>query len=136
MRHQIRRAGIVLCAALWVGSVNAQSCAEEVIRNLFGELEAIDTAGEGRLKTALDQLAAQESWSEAERGEFTAAIADNPDVDAAETTRGEMIAQLFGLVQRGEVDCVEIRDLHGQVLALEEAQWDNAVKRVQQRIFH
>lgn len=126
-----------VCIALfWAGAVSAQACAEDVLRNLFGELETIDTAGEARLKQSLDRLAAQESWSAVQRSDYTASLADNPQVDAAEANRGSLVARLFSLVQRGDVDCAEIESLHAEVLALEQAQWDAAVKQVEQRIFH
>lgn len=128
---------VCVCMALfWAGAVSAQACAEDVLRNLFGELEAIDTAGEERLKHSIDRLAAQEAWSAVQRSDYTNSLADNPQVDAAEANRGSLIARLFSLVQRGDVDCAEIEVLHAEVLALEQAQWDAAVKQVEQRIFH
>ena len=75
-------------------------------------------------------------WSAAQRGDYTATIAEGPGVDAAEAERGRLIAELYGLVQRGNVDCVKIEALHADVLALERAQWNTAVKQVEQRIFH
>jgi hypothetical protein len=123
-------------ALVWPGAVQAQACAEEVLRNLFAELEAIDVAGEQRLAQSLDRLSAQEAWSATQRSNFTAALAEAPQVEAAEAERGRLIAELYGLVQRGEVDCATIDALHAQVLALEEAQWDTAVGQVEQRIFH
>ena len=84
---------------------------------------------------SLENLAQQEGWSERERGDFTLTIADNPDVDAAESQRTEILARLFGLIQRGNVDCTEIRNLRATVLALEKAQWEAAVKQVEQRIW-
>ncbi len=129
--------GLGVCiAVLWSAAVQGQACAEDVLRNLFAELEAIDVAGEQRLTQALDRLSAQEAWSAAQRGDFTAAIAEGPQVEAAEAERGRLIAELYGRVQRGNVDCVAIEALHAEVLALEEAQWKAAVKQVEQRIFH
>lgn len=130
-------AALCMCiVVVWSGAAEAQACAEDVLRNLFAELEAIDVAGEERLRQSLDRLAAQESWSAAQRGDYTATIAEGPGVDAAEAERGRLIAELYGLVQRGNVDCVKIEALHADVLALERAQWNTAVKQVEQRIFH
>lgn len=130
-------AALCVCiAVIWAGTAQAQACAEAVLRNLFAELEAIDTAGEERLKQSLDRLAAQEAWSADKRSDYTATLADNPQVDAAEANRGRLIARLFSLVQQGDVNCAEIDALHAEVLALEKAQWDAAVKQVEQRIFH
>lgn len=126
----------VYIAVVWSGAVQAQACAEDVLRNLFAELEAIDVAGEQRLEQSLDRLSAQEAWSAAQRSDYTAAIAEGPQVDAAEAKRGRLIAELYSLVQRGDVDCAKIEALHAEVLALEEAQWNTAVGQVEQRIFH
>ncbi len=135
-RHEGAAALCVCIALVWSGAAQAQACAEEVLRNLFSELEAIDTAGEERLKQSLDRLAAQEAWSATQRSDYTATLADSPQVDAAEENRGRLIARLFSLVQQGDVDCAEIDALHAEVLALEKAQWGTAVKQVEQRIFH
>lgn len=123
-------------ALIWSAGVQAQACAEDVLRNLFAELEAIDVAGEQRLRQSLDRLSAQEAWTAAQRSDYTAAIAEGAHVEAAEAERGRLIAELYGLVQRGKVDCAKIDALHAEVLALEEAQWTTAVKQVEQRIFH
>ena len=135
-RHDGVTAVCACIALLWAGAASAQACAEDVLRNLFGELETIDTAGEERLKQSLDRLSAQESWSAVQRSDYTGSLADDPRVDAAEANRARLIARLFSLVQQGDIDCAEIEALHAEVLALEQAQWDAAVKRVEQRIFH
>ncbi|MGR9090235.1 MAG: hypothetical protein ACU85U_06610 [Gammaproteobacteria bacterium] len=55
---------------------------------------------------------------------------------AGESNRASLVVRLFSLVQRGDIDCAAIETLHAEVLALEQAQWDAAVKLVEQRIFH
>jgi hypothetical protein len=129
---------MVAIAAILLSGVNqaaAQQCAQEVLGNLYEELEAIDSAGEERLRQSLDTLSQQEGWSERERSNYTLSIADHPDVDAAESRRSDILARLFGLAQRGG-DCQEMRALRAQALELEQAQWDAAVRQVEQRIWH
>jgi hypothetical protein len=121
---------------LWLGPAVAQECAQEVLGSLFEELESIDAAGEKRLTQALDELSKQEGWSERERSDYTLSIADNPDVDATEARRTDVLAQIFALAHRGNVDCAEIGELHAEALELVRAQWDAAVKQVDQRIWH
>jgi hypothetical protein len=120
----------------WWSPAIAQDCAQEVLRNLFAELEAIDNAGEERLAQSLDDLSLQEGWSESERSDFTLSIADNADVDTAESERTDIIGHLIGSIQRGAVDCTEIQNLRAAALDAEKAQWENAVKQVEQRIWH
>jgi hypothetical protein len=120
----------------WWSPVIAQDCAQEVLRNLYAELEAIDSAGEERLAQSLDELSVQEGWSEHERSDFTLSIADNADVDAAESQRTDIIGRLIGSIQRGNVDCAEIQNMRAAILDVEKAQWESAVKRVEQRIWH
>ena len=116
-------------------AVAAQVCAQEVLKNLYADLESIDTAGEKRLADSLDALSAQEQWSDAERRAFTLTIADNPETDKAEARRTEILASIFGLAQQGGNICAEIRGLRDEVLALERAQWDHAVRTVTQRLW-
>jgi len=118
----------------WWSPAIAQDCAQEVLRNLYSELEAIDNAGEERLAQSLDDLSLQEGWSESERSAFTLSIADNADVDTAESERSDIIGHLIGSIQRGVVDCAEIQNLRAAALDAEKGQWENAVKRVEQRI--
>ena len=118
----------------WWSPAIAQDCAQEVLRNLYSELEAIDSAGEERLVQSLDDLSLQEGWSESERSAFTLSIADNADVDTAESERSDIIGHLIGSIQRGVVDCAEIQNLRAAALDAEKGQWENAVKRVEQRI--
>ena len=118
----------------WWSPAIAQDCAQEVLRNLYAELEAIDSAGEERLVQSLDDLSLQEGWSESERSAFTLSIADNADVDSAESERSDIIGHLIGSIQRGAVDCAEIQNLRAAALDAEKGQWENAVKRVEQHI--
>jgi hypothetical protein len=127
---------IATILTLWLGPAVAQECVQDVLGTLFEELESIDAAGEKRLTHALDELSKQEDWSERERSDYTLSIADDPDVDATESRRTDVLAQIFGLAQRSNVDCVEIGDLRAQVLELVQSQWDTAVKQVDQRIWH
>ena len=120
----------------WWSPAIAQDCAQEVLRNLFAELEAIDSAGEERLAQSLDDLSLQEGWSERERRDFTLSIADNADVGAAESERTDIIGHLIGSIQRGTADCAEIQNLRAAAHDVEKAQWENAVKQVEQRIWH
>lgn len=123
--------------ALNCGSALAQpQCAQEVIGNLFSELEAIDIDGEQRLKQSLDKLAAQEAWSKRERDEFTLKLSDNATVDAAESERNDLVARIYGRVQDGAVDCDELERLRAAVHDVEQKQWDAAVREVEQRVFH
>ena len=57
-------------------SATAQECAQEVLRDLYADLEKVDIVGEERLARSLDKLSKQEGWSEKERGDYTLAIAD------------------------------------------------------------
>ena len=125
----------VILMTWWTPAI-AQDCAQEVLRNLYAELEAIDSAGEERLAQSLDDLSLQEGWSERERNDFTLSIADNADVDAAESERTDIIGHLIGSIQRGTVDCAEIQNMRAAALDVEKAQWENAVKQVEQRIWH
>jgi len=128
---------IVVVAILvsWPNIGVAQQCAEDVLKVLYEELETIDSAGEERLAQSLDSLAQQEGWSESERSDFTLSISDNPDVDAVESERTDMLARIFGLARHSNVDCTEIHKLHAAVLDLERQQWEAAVKQVEQRIW-
>ncbi len=128
---------IVIVAMLisWSTIAVAQQCAEDVLKVLYEELETIDNAGEERLGQSLEALSKQEGWTERERSDFTLAIADNPEVDAVESERTDILARIFGMAQSGNVDCTEIRKLHDDVLKLEREQWDAAVKQVEQRIW-
>lgn len=126
---------VVVILISWVNIAVAQQCAEDVLKDLFKDLETIDSAGEERFAQSLDNLTQQEGWSESERSEFTLSISDNPDVDATESERTSILARIFGLAQRGNVDCTEIRNLHAAALALEREQWEAAVKQVEQRIW-
>ena len=111
-------------------SATAQECAQEVLRDLYADLEKVDIVGEERLARSLDKLSKQEGWSEKERGDYTLAI------DAAESQRTEILGRLFGLAQRGDAHCLEMRDLRSRALELEQAQWDAAVQQVEQKIWH
>ena len=126
---------LVVMLALWSTVVSAQQCAEEVLKVLYEELETIDSAGEEKLTQLLEDLAKQEEWSESERSDFTLSLSDNSEVNAAESMRTDMLGRIFGLAQRGDTDCTEIRNLHDAVLDLEREQWDAAVKKVEQRIW-
>lgn len=129
---------IIVVVAMLVSCSNiavAQQCAEDVLKVLFEDLETIDNAGEERLAQSLEDLSTQEGWSGSERSDFTLSISDNPDVDARESKCTDMLARIFGMAQRGNVDCTEIRNLHKAVLDLEREQWDAAVKQVEQRIW-
>jgi GTP1/Obg family GTP-binding protein len=117
-------------------SATAQECAQEVLRDLYADLEKVDIVGEERLARSLDKLSKQEGWSEKERGDYTLAIADTKAVDAAESQRTEILGRLFGLAQRGDAHCLEMRDLRSRALELEQAQWDAAVQQVEQKIWH
>lgn len=126
---------LVVMLALWSTVVSAQQCAEEVLKVLYEELETIDSAGEEKLTQLLEDLAKQEEWSESERSDFTLSLSDDSEVNAAESMRTDMLGRIFGLAQRGDTDCTEIRNLHDAVLDLEREQWDAAVKKVEQRIW-
>ncbi len=128
---------IVIVAMLvsWSTIAVAQQCAEDVLKVLYEELETIDSAGEERLAQSLEDLAKQEGWSESERREFTLSISDSPEVDETESERTDLLAKIFGMAQRGNVDCTEIRRLHGHVLDLERRQWDAAVQQAEQRLW-
>lgn len=126
---------LVVVLALWSTVASAQQCAEEVLKVLYEELETIDRAGEAKLTQLLEDLAKQEGWSESERSDFTLSLSDNSEVNAAESMRTDMLGRIFGLAQRGDTDCSEIRNLHDAVLELEQEQWDAAVKKVEQRIW-
>ncbi len=126
---------LVVMLALWSTVVSAQQCAEEVLKVLYEELETIDSVGEEKLTQLLEDLAKQEEWSESERSDFTLSLSDNSEVNAAESMRTDMLGRIFGLAQRGDTDCTEIRNLHDAVLDLEREQWDAAVKKVEQRIW-
>ena len=128
---------IVMVAMLvsWSAIAVAQQCAEDVLKVLYEELETIDSAGEERLVQSLEDLSKQEGWSESERREFTLSISDSAAVDEAESERTDVLAKIFGMAQRGNVDCTEIGRLHDQVLDLERQQWDAAVQQVEQKIW-
>jgi len=136
MIRKIGQSLVVSLAIAYVQPTPATECLQDVIGNLYTDLESIDGAGEAALKEALDTLAAQERWSEFERSEFTLSISDNPEVDAAESARTDILARMFALAQRGEQHCAEVRSLRDEALALERAQWDAALQQVNQRIAH
>jgi hypothetical protein len=112
----------------------AEECARTVIGSLYSELEAIDVAGEPRLGTALDELAKGESWTEAQKNDDTLNVANRPEVDAAESERTALLGELFTVAQRDSGNCAKIQELRGSILSLEEQQWDNALKQVEQRL--
>ncbi len=112
----------------------AQDCAQTVMKSLYAELEAIDVDGEHRLAQAIEALSSQESWSSDQRQDFTLSIAENPEVDAAEKERTEILANLFGIVQRGVYDCEQIYQLRDNALNLEKDQWESAISQVNQKL--
>jgi hypothetical protein len=112
----------------------AQDCAQTVMKNLYAELEAIDVDGERRLAQAIEALSSQESWSNDQRQNSTLSIAENPEVDAAEKERTEILANLFGIVQRGVYDCEQIYQLRDNALNLEKDQWESAISQVNQKL--
>jgi hypothetical protein len=114
--------------------VLAEECAQTVIGNLYTELEAIDVAGEQRLGVALDELAKRETWTEAQKSDYTLAVANRPEVDAAESERTELLGELFTVAQRDSANCEKIQALRRAILGLEEQQWDNALSKVEQRL--
>jgi GTP1/Obg family GTP-binding protein len=133
-RKRIAAVAAILLAGLQQAA--AQECAQDVLRDLYAELEAIDLAGEERLTQSLDRLTQQEHWTEQERSEFTLTIAESADVDAAESRRTDILARLFGLARRGDQHCTEMRELRTEALDIERTQWDAAVQHVEQRIWH
>lgn len=131
-----RIVAIVAIVLTGLSPAAAQECAQEVLIDLYEVLEQIDIAGEKRLSQALDKLSQQEGWSASERDDYTLSLAESPDVDAVESERTQILARLFGLAQRGDQHCLEMRELRAKALAMEEAQWENAVRQVEQRIWH
>lgn len=128
---------LALAAGIYSASASAQeACLQEVIGNLYTDLEAIDTQGEARLVEALDRLGAQENWSASDREKYTLSISDNPQVDAVESQRTDILGKMFGLAQRGESNCQAVRELRDQAMELEVQQWEAAVQQVEQRIWH
>ena len=127
---------ILVMAALSFASqvALAEECAQTVIGNLYTELEAIDVAGEQRLGVALDELAKRETWTEAQKSDYTLAVANRPEVDTAESKRTELLGELFTVAQRDSANCEKIQALRRAILGLEEQQWDNALSQVEQRL--
>ena len=124
---------VLVCMA---NATYADACVQQVMISLYGELEAIDVAGEERLIAAIDELAAQESWDSTKRSEFTLGLANNSDVEATESERTDILAKMFGTAQRDPDDCEGVTALRDQAIALEKAQWERAIGRVQQLIYH
>ncbi|MFT4582428.1 MAG: hypothetical protein ACI915_000459 [Gammaproteobacteria bacterium] len=125
---------LVVWLALTAQVVTAEECAQTVIGSLYSELEAIDVAGEQRLGAALDELAKREIWTDAQKNDYTASVADRPEVDVAESERTALLGELFTVAQRDSGNCAKIQALRGSILSLEEQQWENALKQVEQRL--
>ncbi len=101
---------------------------------MFQKMQDIDLAGEAELKTKLERLTTQNSWTERERNDYTLSLADNSAVDTSEMERGRLVAEMFGLIGRSPVDCERVNAIEVEVLALVQRQWDEAVAAVQKKL--
>lgn len=125
---------LMVIAAAPLVSIADDNCTVARPGNVFDALEAIDDSGEERLRVLLGRLSDKEGWSSVERENYTLGLADNPHADAREERRTDLVTEIFSVLKRAPLDCEKLDTLETEILNLERQQWDEAVRRVEERL--
>ena len=125
---------LMVVAGLPLVSPAENACTVERPGKVFDALEAIDDSGEERLRIVLSELSAQEGWSKSDWEHYTLGLADNARADSREERRNDLVTEIFGVVTRVPIDCEKLDMLEAEVLNIERQQWDDAVRRVEERL--
>ena len=127
-------AAVILLALTVPVAADDQACGESIAKHLFADLEKIDSEGEQQLNQALKRLAEKEGWSQAEWEDYALSLADNAAGEAREQQRDDLVADIFALLSQPPFECDQLAGLHEKVLQIEQTQWGDALKRIEQRM--
>ena len=111
-------------------------CSVDRPGKVFDALQAIDDSGEERLQVALNQLSEQENWSPSDREKYTLKLVDNPHTNAMEKRRSDLVSEIFRVLARTPINCDKLDALETEILDIERQQWNDAVRRVEERLEH
>ena len=125
---------LIVFVGLPLTAAAEDACTVERPGKVFDALEAIDNSGEERLRIVLSELSAQEGWSQRDWENYTLGLAENPYSNAREERRNDIVTEIFSVVKRVPIDCEKLDTLEAEVLSIERQQWDDAVRRVKERL--
>lgn len=111
-----------------------ERCSSERPKLILEGLTAIDDDGEARLTERLEALSEHESWTQSDWESYTLELADNPRADELSGQRDALVREVFSILARPSPACAELDRLEAEIFAAERAQWEESIRRVEQRL--